>query len=91
MDDSITLIVRAIPRASKSEIIGMVDGSLKVRLAAPPVDGAANTELLKLLARHFGIAKSNITILSGKSSKLKRVRLTSADASSLATILNAKT
>ncbi len=65
--------VRVIPRASKSEIAGEHDGALKVRLAAPPVDGEANEELIKLLAKEFGVAKSSVEILSGHTSKTKQV------------------
>ena len=53
----------------------MVDGQLKVRIAAPPVDGAANAELIKLLARHFDVAKREVTIVSGETSRVKKVRV----------------
>lgn len=74
-DGSVTFNVRVVPRASKSEIVGEHDGALKVRIAAPPVDGAANDELVKLLAKNLGIAKSAIEIISGQSSKTKQVRV----------------
>ncbi len=50
--------VRVVPRASKSEIVGEHDGALKVRIASPPVDGAANEELIKVLSKKFGVPKS---------------------------------
>lgn len=68
-------MVRVAPRSSKSEIVGEVEGGLKVRISAPPVDGAANEELVKVLAKAFGVAKSKISILSGETSKTKRVRI----------------
>jgi uncharacterized protein len=74
-EDSITFSVRVAPRASKSEIIGEVEGFLKVRISAPPVDGAANVEVVKILAKAFGVAKANIEILSGQTSKTKRIRI----------------
>ena len=67
--------VRVVPRASKSEIVGMHEGVLKVRIASPPVDGAANTELVKVLAKHFGIGRSAVEIVSGEASKNKRIRI----------------
>ncbi len=73
--DSLTFSVRVIPRASRSEIVGEHDGSLKVRLASPPVDGAANAELIKLFAKKFGVSKSDVEILSGETSKNKRIKI----------------
>jgi len=73
--DDIILSVRVVPRASKSQIAGIHEDVLKVRIASPPVDGAANAELLKLLAEHFGTARSAVAIVSGETSKSKRVRI----------------
>lgn len=73
--DLITFTIRVVPRASKSEIIGEHEGSLRVRISAPPVDGAANAEVVKLLAKAFGVAKSNVSIISGETSKTKRIRV----------------
>jgi uncharacterized protein (TIGR00251 family) len=75
------LNVRVVPRSSKSLIDGVADGSLRVRLAAPPVDGAANAALIELLARYFGIPKSRISILSGQRAKQKRLLLRGVDPS----------
>jgi uncharacterized protein (TIGR00251 family) len=66
MPGSVTIDVRVIPRASRSEVVGLHDGALKVRLAAPPVDGAANAELIKLLAKKFGVAKSEVSSSAAK-------------------------
>lgn len=79
MADGLTIMVRVIPRASKSEVAGIVDGNLKVRIAAPPVDGAANAELIKLLSRHFNVAKRDIAIISGDTSRIKKVRVGGLD------------
>jgi len=57
------LDVRVIPRASKSEVVGLHDGALKVRIASPPVDGAANAELIKVLAGHFGVSKDRKSVV----------------------------
>lgn len=74
MSEDLTISIRVIPRASRSEIVGMVDGTLKVRIAAPPVDGAANSEIIKLFSKTFGIAKSDIAIISGETSRKKRIK-----------------
>jgi len=73
--DSVIIRVRVIPRSSQSEIVGEHDGALKIKLKAPPVDGAANRELIKLFSRHFKISKDRFEIVSGELSKTKRLRL----------------
>ena len=90
-DRSVAFAVRVIPRASKSEIVGEQDGTLKVRLKAPPVNGAANEELVRLLAREFGVAKRQIDLLSGQASKNKRVRITGIDPAAVLAVLKGKT
>jgi len=77
-EGALTFSIRVVPRASKSEIVGEVEGSLKVRISAPPVDGAANEEVVKVLAKAFGVAKSNVSIVCGETSKSKRVRVVGA-------------
>lgn len=77
MDDEPTELVdvRVIPRAGRSGFAGLRDGALLVRLAAAPVDGAANDELIALLARTLHLPKRDITIISGERSRSKRVRV----------------
>lgn len=74
-DDAITFTVRAQPRATKSALAGEVEGALKVKIAAPPVDGAANEELIRLLAKLFAVPRRAVTILSGATAKNKIIRL----------------
>jgi uncharacterized protein (TIGR00251 family) len=69
------LDIRVIPRAGRSGIAGLRDGALLVRLAAAPVDGAANAELIDVLARALDISKRSIEIVSGERSRSKRVRI----------------
>jgi uncharacterized protein (TIGR00251 family) len=71
----IQLTVRVIPRASKPGIAGVRDGALLVRLQSPPVEGAANDELMQVIAKAFGAAKRDVTIVAGERSKLKRVAI----------------
>lgn len=75
-DGRLTFKVRVVPRASRSEIVGEHDSALRVRIAAPPVDGAANEELVRTLAQAFKVARSAIEIIAGHTSKLKTVRVT---------------
>jgi uncharacterized protein (TIGR00251 family) len=65
--------VHARPGSSRSAILGVREGSLDVALQAPPADGAANTELCRLLARALGVRQSNVSIVSGASSRNKLV------------------
>ncbi len=72
---AVTFPVRVVPRSSKNEIVGEHDGALKVKIASPPVDGAANEELTRLLSKTFGVAKSSVEIVAGHTSKTKRIRI----------------
>jgi uncharacterized protein (TIGR00251 family) len=74
-DGAVTFAVRVQPRASRSEVVGEVAGALKVRLAAPPVDGAANEELLRLLAKVFGVGRAQVEIVMGTRGRQKAVRV----------------
>jgi hypothetical protein len=66
--------VKVVPRAAQSEVVGaMADGALKVRVAAVPEHGAANEELRRTLARHFGVALGAVIIVAGAASTRKRV------------------
>lgn len=75
------------PRASKTEVAGTHDGCIKVRLAAPPVDGAANAALVEFVAERLGIAKSRIRLVSGASSRRKVLEIEGADEASVAASL----
>lgn len=81
-DDGVDIDVRVTPRASRSGLDGVHAGALRVRLNAPPVDGAANDELVEVMADVFGIPKRAVSIVSGQSSRTKRVRLSGVDAES---------
>ncbi len=74
-DGKLIFKVRVVPRASRSELVGEHDGALRVRIAAPPVEGAANDELVRLLARSFGVPRSAIEITGGHAAKLKTVSI----------------
>ena len=67
--------VKVSPRASKNEIINITDDSLKVKLTAAPVDGAANEKLISLLAEKYDVAKNRIKIIRGVKSKNKIIEI----------------
>ena len=85
------LTIRVVPRASKSEITGIVDGVLRVRIAAAPVDGAANEELIKVIAKALGIPKRGVEILSGGTARIKRIGVTGASDAAVDAVLRAQT
>jgi uncharacterized protein (TIGR00251 family) len=71
----IVIDVRVVPRAGKSGVAGTRDGALLVRLNAPPVEGAANAELLDVLAKALDVPKRALAIVAGDRSRQKRVRV----------------
>lgn len=82
-DGSLIFGVRVLPKSSKSEIVGEFNGSLKIKLKSPPIDGAANAELIKVLAKTFKVSKTAVEILSGHASKSKQVKISGANQSNL--------
>lgn len=82
--EDVGLRVLVQPRASRSRVVGEHDGLLKVQLAAPPVDGAANRALLELVAEILKLPKRQVTLLSGESSRRKHVRVEGMSVSELA-------
>lgn len=70
--------VRVQPRASKDEIVGVQNGALRVRLRAPPVDGAANEALIDFLADELGVSRRLVQIVSGFGSRNKSVEVDSS-------------
>ena len=75
-DGWIVIDVRVQPRSSSNGVTGIMNGALKVRITAPPADGKANKALQAFLAKRLGIAKGDVEIVKGRSSRDKRVRLT---------------
>lgn len=89
-DGKLTLRVQVVPRASRSEVVGEHAGALRVRLAAPPVDGAANQELVRLISLTLKVPRSAIEIISGHSSKRKQIRLSGVCYSDLLSLLRSE-
>ena len=65
------IYVKVLPRSSRNSVEQTAAGEYKVKLTAPPVDGEANASLIKVLAEHFAVARSAISIVGGKSAKTK--------------------
>jgi uncharacterized protein len=84
---SARLVVHVQPRAAKSEIAGRHGDAIKVRLHAPPVDGAANDELIQLLAKTLGVPKRAVRIAAGLTSRRKTVEIDGLDAAEAASRL----
>lgn len=75
--ENLILLVHIQPRASQTGIVGIHNDRLKIKITAAPVDGQANAEVYKLLAKLFGVAKSRIVLLSGQTSRDKSFRIPS--------------
>lgn len=86
-EGAIHFTVQVVPRASRSQVAGEHDGNLRVRVAAPPVEGAANDELIRTLARSLGVPRRAVEITGGHASRLKQVRVRGADCSKLASLV----
>lgn len=82
--------VRVQPRASRTEVAGTQAGALKVRLQAPPVDGAANEALVDFLAESLGIPRRLVHIVSGATSRSKVVEVTGIDAAAVTRLAGAR-
>jgi hypothetical protein len=81
--------VRVIPRAGRDAVAGERDGALLVRLAAAPVDGAANEALVRVLAETLGVPRRAVALVSGERSRRKRVRIAGLTAAAAARRLSA--
>lgn len=90
-DRSATLTLHIQPGAKKTEIAGMHGESLKIRLAAPPVDGKANAALLLFLAERLGVAKSGILLKSGQTSRHKVLEILAPPSDIRQRLLDGKT
>lgn len=73
VDGGVRFGVYVKPRASRSKLLGVKDGVLTVALRSPPVDGAANAELIAVVAKELGVRKSDVTIVSGATGRRKVV------------------
>jgi uncharacterized protein (TIGR00251 family) len=75
LNSSVRIDVYVQPRASRTIVAGEHDGAIKIRLAAPPVDGAANAALVEFIAERLGIAKSRVRVAAGQTSRRKVIEI----------------
>ena len=82
--NAVVINVRVIPRAGRSGVAGTRDGAWLVRLHAPPVEGAANEELIDVMAKALAVPKRAVAIASGERSRQKSVRVSGIDSATAA-------
>ena len=86
--NGVQLKVRVQPRASKNQIVGWMEDSLKVRLTAPPVEGEANAALVRFLAEYFGLSRQAVSLVIGSTSRQKVVQLKGISADQVNQLVN---
>ena len=89
MEPSTILHIHVQPRASRTVVVGRHGDAVKIRLKAPPVDGAANDELIRFLAERLGVPRGAVTIVGGQTGRAKRVRIEGGPADPVAALLGA--
>jgi uncharacterized protein (TIGR00251 family) len=73
VDPSVVIAIHVQPRAARTEVVGMHGDAVKIRIKAPPVDGAANDELVRLVATRLGVRRRDVEIVGGATARAKRV------------------
>jgi len=75
VNDGVIFKIKVQPGASKNEIVGVQQDALKIRISAPPIQGKANKALIGFLAKELGVKKSEVEIVSGHTSKIKKIKV----------------
>jgi len=86
--NGVSIKIKVQPRAAKNQVAGIMDGALKIRLMAPPVDGAANQACCAFVAELLGVAKGQVTISHGHTGRNKTVRVEGLTAKQVLDSLN---
>ncbi len=86
-DEGAVLALHVQPKAARTEYVGVHGDALKFRVAAPPVDGAANEEICRYLAERFGLRKGDVIVQTGQASRHKRIMLKRVQAKRVRDIL----
>lgn len=87
-DGRVRFEVRVQPRAARNEVVGVYGDAIKIRLSAPPVDGAANEELVIFLASIFAVPRRSVRILAGEASRSKVVEIDGVAAHAVIAVAN---
>lgn len=74
------LVVHVVPRAKRTEVVGRHGDAIKIKLKAPPVDGAANAELVRFVAERLGVRRADVTITAGHTARRKTLQIEGIDA-----------
>lgn len=81
------ILLYATPRASRTQLMGLHDGRLKLQVAAPPVDGAANEAIIKFLASQLGVSRACVQLSAGATGKRKTIEVMGVDAGAARLVL----
>jgi uncharacterized protein len=84
---AVTIDILVQPRASRAKIGPMHDGRIKIAVTAPPVDGEANAAVIELLARQLGVARGNVEVVAGASSRRKTIKIANVTEQQIAELL----
>ncbi len=90
-DHGVRFSVHVQPRAARNEVRGVHNGALRVRLQAPPVDGAANAALVELLADSLGVPRRSVRVVAGETARLKIVHVEGVDAAAVERLTSVRT
>jgi hypothetical protein len=88
IDDGVVFAVRVVPGSSRTAICGLFDGMLKIKISAAPEKGKANRCLLEFLAKQLGVKKNAVHLISGQTSRVKRLQVSGTSAAMLLKKLN---
>jgi hypothetical protein len=86
--EGIVFSVQVLPRSSRCELAGIHDKALKLKITAPPVEGLANEECIRFLSRFLGIAKAQVAIVGGHTSRKKRIAVSGLTKSDMETLIS---
>ena len=89
-EDEIRILLRVYPGAPRSEVVGFTDGTWRIKVAAPPVKGKANRELISYLSRQLGVSKNALTITGGHTSRNKVIAVAGLNTEAVAQRLRPK-
>jgi len=87
-DDAVLIKAKVVPGSSRTSVVGVLNGMLKIKVSAAPEKGKANQSLVKFLAKELGVKTKCVTIVSGLTNPIKQIRIESISAERLAETFN---